>query len=132
MSDATISLARPAATVLHFPRTRLVPPSGQPRQEAIARLREALPRDSVVYAVRRAHDAEFGWIVCDFYRIDGTDVTCISKDVALALECYDPAREVGVKLRRSQGVDPLAPIIAGRLSTVLFGRPNALRHCMIG
>ena len=82
--------------------------------------------------MRRAHDPGFGWIVCDFYRIEGTAAECISADVARVLECYDPAREVGVRLRRSQGVDPLAPIIAGRLSTVLFGRPGALAHCLLG
>jgi hypothetical protein len=123
-----------SGTIVRFPREAMVRPipPGQDRQAAIARLRDKIKRDTVIYAVRRAHDAASGWIVCDFYLINGAAAERISEDVARVLECYDPKREVGVKLRRSQGVDPLVPIIAGRLSTVLFGRPGALGHCLIG
>lgn len=98
-----------------------------PKQVATARLRTLLPPGSLLYAVRRAHDDGFGWIVCDFYRIEAGDVTRLTDDVALALDCYDPRREVGVKLRRVQGHDPLAGAIDGRLSTLLHGAP-----CEIG
>lgn len=101
------------------------------RQDALARLRAMLPPGSVLYAVRRAHDPGFGWIVCDFYRIAAGEVTRVTEDVALALECHDPAREIGVKLRRAQGADPLAAAIDGRLSTLLHGTPGALTQRMM-
>lgn len=101
------------------------------RQDALARLRAMLPPGSVLYAVRRAHDPGFGWIVCDFYRIAADGVTRLTEEVALALECHDPAREIGVKLRRAQGVDPLAAAIDGRLSTLLHGAPGALTQRMM-
>lgn len=102
-----------------------------PKRDALARLRAVLPRGAILYAVRRAHDPGFGWIVCDFYRIEGADVTCLTTDVAQALDCFDPAREIGVKLRRAQGAEPLAGAI-DRLSTLLFGAPGALAVRMIG
>ena len=102
------------------------------RAAALARLRAALPRGSVIYAVRRAHDPGFGWIVCDFYRIEGGEVTSLTDDVARALDCCDPAREIGVKLRRAQGSDPLAAAIEGRLSTLLHGAPGAIGQRIIG
>jgi hypothetical protein len=102
-----------------------------PKREAIARLRAALPRGCIIYAVRRAHDPGFGWIVCDFYRIEGNEVTCLTADIAHALDCFDPAREVGVKLRRARGSDPLAEAIDGRLSTLLFGAPGAITQRVI-
>ncbi len=106
-------------------------PAADPRREAVAHLRAMLPRGATLYAVRRAHDPGFGWIVCDFYRIDGTDVTCVSEPVARVLECFDPAREVGVKLRRAQGGDPLA-LAADRLSVALFAAPGTLTLRQIG
>ncbi len=102
------------------------------RRTAIARLRALLPRGGILYAVRRAHDAGFGWIVCDFYRIEGGEVTCLTEEVARALDCLDPAREIGVKLRRAQGFDPLAAAIDGRLSTLLHGAPGEIGQRMIG
>ena len=104
----------------------------EPKQVAIARLRALLPPGSILYAVRRAHDDGFGWIVCDFYRIDTGDVTCLTEEVARALDCFDPRREVGVKLRRAQGHDPLAGAIDGRLSMLLHGEPGEIGQRMIG
>jgi hypothetical protein len=120
------------ATILRFPRApaKRAAPSG--RDMAIARLRAKVQRDAIIYAVRRAHDRGFGWIVCDFYLIDGPAVECITADVARALECHDHAREVGVKLRSAPGQDPLAPAIERRLATLLFGRAGTLRHRLIG
>jgi hypothetical protein len=102
------------------------------RQAAIDRLRERVALDSILYAVRRAHDPGFGWLVVDFVLIDGCAVTCITADVARALGCFDPAREVGVKLRGAAGPDILGEAIDGRLSTLVFGMPGALRHALIG
>lgn len=115
-----------------FLSRRTVAPAADPKAEAIARLRAALPLGSVLYAVRRAHDPGFGWIVCDFYRIEAGEVTRLTEEVARALDCFDPAREIGVKLRRAQGGDPLAGAIDGRLSTLLHGAPGAIGQRMIG
>lgn len=101
------------------------------RRAAIDRLRDRLARDSILYAVRRAHDPGFGWLVVDMMLIDGCAVECISADVARALGCFDPAREVGIKLRRAAGPDILAESV-GRLSSLLFGAPGLLRHALIG
>ncbi len=106
--------------------------AADPKSAAVARLRAALPRGSVLYAVRRAHDPGFGWIVCDFYRIEAGEVTPLTDDIARALDCCDPAREVGVKLRRAQGADPLAGAIDGRLSTLLHGAPGEIGQRLIG
>ena len=103
-----------------------------PKHLAVTRLRSLLPPGSILYAVRRAHDDGFGWIVCDFYRIEGGEVTCLTEEVARALDCLDPAREIGVKLRRAQGFDPLAAAIDGRLSTLLHGAPGEIGQRMIG
>lgn len=111
--------------------SRYPAPAADPRGDAIARLRAALPEGAVLYAVRRAHDPGTGWIVCDFYRIEAGEVTRLSEEVALALDCHDPAREVGVKLRRVQGHDPLVAAIDGRLSTLLHGTPGAIGQRMI-
>lgn len=103
-----------------------------PKRAAVARLRELLPPGAIVYAVRRAEDADSGWIVCDFYRIEDGNVTRLTEDVAHVLDCHDPRREVGVKLRRSPGIDPLAGAIDGRLSTLLHGAPGEIGQRMIG
>ena len=97
----------------------------------VARLRALLPRDAIVYAVRRAADREFGWLVCDLYCIDGPEVVCITAEIAHALGCHEPGREVGVKLRHGVACDPLTQAIDLRLSTLLFGAPEALRHRML-
>ena len=102
-----------------------------PKRDAIARLRMALPRGAIIYAVPRARDPASNWIVCDFYRIDDGEVRSISADVAQALECFDPAREVGVKLRCGPGRHPLTAAIDGRLSTLLFGAPGLVGHRMM-
>jgi hypothetical protein len=119
------------ANVVAFGRTVAPGPEAR-RRAAVARLRGKLRHDDVIYAVRRAHDPQFGWIVCDLYLIGADDVDCLTSDIALALECQDPEREVGVKLRRAAGSDPLAGAISGRLSTILFGAPDVLHHRMIG
>lgn len=118
-----------AGHVLFLPREGAVVPEA--RYAAIERLRALLPPGAVLYAVRRAHDAQMGWIVCDFYRIENGDVACLTEDVARALDCFDPAREVGVKLRSSPGIDPLAGAIDGRLSTLLHGGPGEIGQRMI-
>jgi hypothetical protein len=114
-----------------FLSRRAAVPAADPKREAIARLRTMLPRGAILYAVRRAHDPSFGWIVCDLYRIDDNEVRCVTADVAHALDCHDPDREVGVKLRRARGPTPLAEAIDGRLSTLLFGAPGAIGHRML-
>lgn len=111
--------------------TREQAPPADPRQAAIERLRRRVWPESILYAVRRAHDAGNGWIICDFYLIHEREVQCFTNDVAQALGCFDPAREIGVKLRHGVGADVLGELIDGRLSTLLFGEPGALRHAMI-
>ncbi len=118
--------------VVFLSRRMAAPAAADPKLEAVARLRAVLPRGSILYAVRRAHDPDTGWIVCDFYRIEAGEVTRLTDEVARALDCFDPAREVGVKLRRAQGFDPLAGAIDGRLSTLLHGTPGAIGQRMIG
>ena len=109
------------------------PPVGaSQRLAAVERLRQHVQRDTILYAVRRAHDAGFGWLVVDIMLIDGRNIACITADVAMALECFDPAREVGMKLRRGATLDILGECIDGRLSTLLFGAPDLLQHAMIG
>lgn len=103
----------------------------EPRQLALGRLRALLPPGSILYAVRRAHDDGFGWIVCDFYRIESGDVICLTEEVARALDCFDPRREVGVKLQCAQGHDPLSRAIDGRLSTLLYGAPGEIGQRVI-
>ena len=118
--------------VVFLSRRMVAPAAADPRRDALARLRAALPRGSVLYAVRRAHDPGCGWIVCDFYRIEAGEVTRLTEEVARALDCFDPAREIGVKLRRAQGGEPLAAASDGRLSTLLHGTPGAIGQRMIG
>lgn len=108
------------------------PPPTDMRQAAIDRLRSRVWPESVIYAVRRAFDPGFGWIVCDFFLIQERHIQCLTREIAQALGCYDPAREVGVKLRHGVGADVLGELIDGRLSTLLFGQPDALRHAVIG
>lgn len=107
-----------------------VPPA-DPRQGAIERLRRRVWPESILYAVRRAHDAGFGWIVVDFYLIHERMVQCLTDDIARALGCYDASREVGVKLRYGAGADVLGEAIDGRLSMLLFGQAGALGHAVI-
>ena len=87
---------------------------------------------SIVYTVRRwGSHPDNEWLVQDFFRIDAHDVTCITRDVAMALERFDPAREVGVKLIRVGGMDPLVALIDGALSRLLHGEPAVVQHAVI-
>ena len=130
---AGLAVAGQSGNVVTLIRASLrATPAARARQDAIDRLRARVRRDTIMYAVRRAHDPEFGWLVCDVYLIDGADIDCVTDDLAHALECFDPAREVGVKLRGRAGAGPLVNAIDLRLSALLFGTPNALRHCMLG
>ena len=122
-------LPRAGNIVLLSRQSRSAP---DPKQAAIAALRAHLPPGGILYAVRRAQDDDAGWIVCDFYRIENGDVTCLTDDVAHALDCFDVQREIGVKLRRGRGIDPLAAAIDGRLSTLLHGGPGEIGQRMIG
>jgi hypothetical protein len=101
------------------------------RRQAIERLRRMLPPGSIVYTVRRWFHPDNDWLVCDFFRIDAHDVTCITRDVAMALERFDPEREVGVKLIRLGGIDPLVALIDGALSRLLHGEPAVVQHAVI-
>ncbi|CAH2599316.1 conserved protein of unknown function [Rhodovastum atsumiense] len=101
------------------------------RRQAIERLRHALPPGSLVYVVRRWFHPDNDWLVCDFFRIDAHEVICITQDVALATERFDPAREVGLKLHRSQRLDPLTTLIDGTLARLLHGEPGAVQHVVI-
>jgi hypothetical protein len=112
-----------AGNVVHL--SRGTASAADAKRQAVERLRALLPGGGILYAVRRAHDPGFGWIVCDFYRIDGSDVLRVTEDVARALDCFDPAREIGVKLRSAAAGDPLAAA-TDRLSTLLFGAPGRL------
>lgn len=99
----------------------------------VARLRALLRPDALLYAVRRFHDPDCDWLVCDFFRIDGPDVACLTRDVAIAIGRFDPEREVGVKLHRPFGADdPLRAAIEDRLSLALFGAPGRLSVRTIG
>jgi hypothetical protein len=108
-----------------------LPAEAYDRRQAIERLRRALSPGGIVYTVRRWFHPDNDWLVCDFFHINAHDVTCITQDVALALECFDPGREVGVKLDRPGRTDPLAALIDGRLSTLLYGEPGVVQHAVI-
>ena len=107
------------------------PEAASLRRAAIERLRARLPRATILYAVMRANDPGLGWLIVDMVLIDGCAVERVTPDVAQALGCFDPAREVGMKLRRGAGPDILGESV-GRLSTLLFGAPDQLRHALIG
>lgn len=100
----------------------------QEKRTAVARLKTRLAPGTLVYAVYRFQDPECDWVVCDFYSISGTEVTCLTHDIARATGQYDPRREVGLKLRRPWQTDPLRSLIEERLSLLLFGEAGALRH----
>lgn len=129
------------ATVIPFSVVRRLPKPPVPakpatseygRRQAVVRLRRILPPASLVYVMRRWHHPDNDWLVCDFFRIDGHFVSCITEDVALAIDRYDPAREIGVKLHRPQGSDPLTALIDGTLSRLLHGEPGVVQHVVIG
>lgn len=102
------------------------------RRQAVERLRRVLSPGSIVYVMKRWHHPDNDWLVCDFFRIDGHFVSCITEDIALAIDRYDPTREVGVKLHRPRGTDPLTVLIDGTLSRLLHGEPGAVQHVVIG
>jgi hypothetical protein len=102
------------------------------RLEAVTRLSSKIERGSIIYAVLRLHDPSNDWLVCDFYLIDGYDVQCVTADVAYAIERHDPKRDVGIKLRRPKGANPLTRLIDGTLSKALFGEPGLISHQLIG
>ncbi len=112
---ARLAVAERSGNVVTVERATGHAAAARVRRAAIARLQTMLPRDAIIYAVRRAADAEFGWLVCDLYRIDGTDIACLTVDVGHALECHDPAREVGLKLRSGAASDPLTHAGESRL-----------------
>lgn len=130
--------ATEGATIIPFAafHRRPVRPAPEPksaeRDEAIERLRVLLSPGSLVHVVRRWYHPDNDWLTCDFFHIDGHFVTCITRDVALAIDRYDPARECGVKLTRSRGVDPLVALIDGTLARLLHGEPGAVQHVLIG
>ena len=101
------------------------------RRLARERLQRALPPGSIVYVVRRWFNPGNDWLICDFFRIERHDVTCITRDVALAIDRFDPEREIGVKLQRRAGQDPLTALIDGVLARALHGEPGAVQHLVI-
>lgn len=101
------------------------------KQDAISRLRGHITRDFIVYAVLRFYSSENDWIVCDLYLIDGHHVMSVTDDIGRALDRHDPSREVGLKLARPRGRDPLRELIDGALSRLLFGVPDQVRHQVI-
>jgi hypothetical protein len=111
----------------------LQPAAVQPdeRKEAVTRLSTKIAPGSIVYAVLRLHDPSNDWLVCDFYLINGYDVQCVTADVAHAIERFDPQRDVGVKVRRPKGVNPLTRLIDSTLSKALFGEPGQISHQLI-
>jgi hypothetical protein len=124
------------AAIIPFARPRREPeaaPNPMPdRRAAVERLRRRLPEDSLVYVTRRWFNPANEWLIVDFFHIDGHSVTCITEDVAVAIDRYDPEREVGLKLYRPGGMDPLAVLIDGTLSRVLHGAGGAVQHVVIG
>ena len=101
------------------------------RQDALARLRRRVRPGDIIYMVLRHYSAESNWLVCDFYLIDGHNVGCITTDVARAVDRYDPAREIGMKIVRPPGRDVLRDLIDGTLSRLLFGEAEEIRHQVI-
>jgi hypothetical protein len=126
-----------SAVIIPFPPPRRPAVVVQPRDDedsrhqAVERLRASLPPGSLLYVTRHWYRPENEWLVCDFFRIDGHFVDCVTADVALAIDRYDPEREVGVKLHRPRGADPLTALIDGTLSRVLHGEPGAVQHVII-
>lgn len=102
------------------------------RHAARERLRALLTPGALVHAVLRFHDPECDWLVCDFYLIDGAEVTYLTQDVALAIEQDDPEREIGIRLHRPASGNALERAINDRLSRALFGKRGLLRHRAIG
>ncbi len=127
-------LETPKVVPFALPRRIPAPPpdvAAYGRDQAVARLRKCLPAASLVYVTRRWHHPDNDWLICDFFHIDGHFVSRITEDVALAIDRYDPEREVGVKLHRPRGSDPLTALIDGTLSRVLHGEPGAVQHVVI-
>jgi hypothetical protein len=103
----------------------------QERRDAVKLLQEIIHPDSIVYIVPRIDDPDSDWLIVDFFLIDGPHVVCVTTEVAHATNQYDPEREVGLKLRRPRGTNPLRTLIDGTLSRVLFSEPDRVRHQLI-
>ena len=128
-----IPFAPPRRAEAAAPQPIASPPiSPAERRDAIERLRAALPEGSIVYVTRRCYHPDNDWLICDFFRIQGHIVSCITRDVAIAIDRYDPEREVGVRLHRPRRADPLTVLIDGTLSRLLHGEPGAVQHVVIG
>ena len=123
-----------AANVISLASRRSALPDGMAqlqRQDALARLRQRIRPGDIVYAVLRHYNAANDWLICDFYLIDGHHVGCITTEVARALDRYDPERETGMKIMRPSGRDVLCELIDGKLSRLLFGAADEIRHQVI-
>ena len=123
-----------AATVISLAAARRATvPSASVRlqcQDALARLRQRVQPGDIIYVVLRHDDPGKDWMVCDFYLIDGHHVGCITTEVGRALERFEPDR-AGIKIARPPGRDVLCDLIDGKLSRLLFGRADEVRHQVI-